>query len=122
MEYFHKNDLIAKRGCRCELCGLTKWKGQPINNLLKVGRKDKYNLAHTSDNVLLLCVMCFHQGGYNKRLRRKKPDFADIARRASREPLKGPVTFAHDRQTQLAAHVKAAADEFEANKNKERVR
>jgi antirestriction protein ArdC len=62
-----KLDLIIRRGCACEVCGVTKWRGESIAPCLKMARKDRENMDHTEENCILVCAMCFYMHGYNKR-------------------------------------------------------
>ena len=51
-----KRALIAKRGHRCERCGLTEWQGQPIP--LQVHHCNGCNQDNDPDNLQLLCPNC----------------------------------------------------------------
>lgn len=74
-----KYTLIAERGARCELCKVSRFRGKPIINLLKIARKDPSNKAYSSDNVLLVCANCFYDNGYNLHLSRKKTTQAELS-------------------------------------------
>ena len=51
-----KNKLIELRGHRCEDCGLTEWKHQPIP--LEAHHIDGDKCNNTLENLLLLCPNC----------------------------------------------------------------
>lgn len=51
-----KNELIKLRGHRCEDCGLTSWKNQPIP--LEAHHIDGDRCNNRLDNLLLLCPNC----------------------------------------------------------------
>lgn len=48
--------LIALRGYKCEMCGLTHWLGNPI--VLEVHHKDGDRLNNVLENLQLLCPNC----------------------------------------------------------------
>ena len=51
-----KNKLIKERGHRCEVCGLTEWKGQPIT--LELHHRDGNHLNNDPENLELNCPNC----------------------------------------------------------------
>jgi hypothetical protein len=52
----HKAVLIKERGHRCEDCGLSEWKSQPIP--LELEHSDGDNRNNTRENLKLLCCNC----------------------------------------------------------------
>ena len=52
----HKAALLSERGHRCEDCGLSEWKDQPIP--LELEHTDGDNQNHTRENLKLLCCNC----------------------------------------------------------------
>ena len=52
----HKAALLSERGHRCEDCGLSEWKDQPIP--LELEHTDGDNKNHTRENLKLLCCNC----------------------------------------------------------------
>jgi hypothetical protein len=52
----HKSALIQERGHKCEGCGLTEWKSQPIP--LELEHIDGDNKNNTKENLQLLCCNC----------------------------------------------------------------
>jgi len=54
-----KDYLIQERGHRCEVCGITKWQGNPAP--LTVTQKDKNVHNNVETNLELLCYNCHSQ-------------------------------------------------------------
>lgn len=52
----HKSALVQTRGHKCESCGLTEWKSQPIP--LELEHIDGDNKNNTKENLQLLCCNC----------------------------------------------------------------
>ena len=48
--------IIALRGHKCEMCGLMKWRGEPIP--LEIHHIDGQELNSELDNLLLICPNC----------------------------------------------------------------
>jgi hypothetical protein len=52
----HKAALLQERGHRCEDCGLSEWKDQPIP--IELEHTDGNNENHSKENLKLLCCNC----------------------------------------------------------------
>jgi len=52
----HKGVLLQERGHKCEDCGLSEWKGQPIP--IELEHIDGDNKNNTRENLKLLCCNC----------------------------------------------------------------
>lgn len=52
----HKGVLLLERGHRCEDCGLSEWKGQPIP--IELEHIDGDNKNNNRENLKLLCCNC----------------------------------------------------------------